>query len=215
MNESPKTSAFPTVLLAVIATGAVMAGLYLALKMEQQHQQQPAIPGLFWPNPGQLSAFEILDNKGNDFGLDNLSGKWSFLFFGYTNCPDICAVTLSVLAQAYPSLQSASKDVQVIFVSVDPSRDSTDRLDQYVSYFHQDFIGLGGAQQQIDDFTRKMGVVYMLNNDENQENYLVDHTASIFLIDPKGRIVAKILPPHQADAISRQFQQIKGFIDAG
>ena len=215
MNESPKTSASTIVLLAVIAASAVMAGFYFSLKMERRNQQQSSIPGLFWPNPRQLTAFETLDNKGNNFGLNNLNGKWSFLFFGYTNCPDICPVTLYVLAQVYPSLQSASKDVQVIFVSVDPSRDSTGILDQYVSYFHQDFIGLSGAQQQIDDFTQKMGVVYMLNNNDNQENYLVDHAASIFLIDPKGRMVAKISPPHQIDAISRQFQQIKEFIDAG
>ncbi len=214
MTEKQRQNQILTPVLIAIAVIAAAGGFYFSLKLEQQQLQQAAIPGLFWPNPKQLTQFETVDQDGGQFGLEQLRGKWSFLFFGYTNCPDICPITLSVLANAYPQLKQVSEQTQLVFVSVDPERDESQLLNQYVKYFHPDMIGLGGSQQQIQAMTRQLGIVYFINNEADQENYLVDHSASIFLIDPLGRLVGKIAPPHEANAISLQFKQIKEFIDA-
>ena len=99
-------------------------------------------------------------------------------------------------------------------VSVDPERDTQEKLAQYVSYFNEDFIGLGGDMAMVDVLTKQIGVPYYHNKEEGVKNYLVDHSASIFLIDPKGRMVAKISPPHQKAAIIEQFSKIANFINA-
>lgn len=197
--------------LAILAAGT---GFYISLKQSQhQLQQNPGIAGLFWPNPKLIQDFKTIDQSGNAFGIEQLKGKWSFIFFGYTHCPDVCPVTMSVMADAYKLLAADNNDLQIIFVTVDPERDTTEVLSQYVSYFNEKFIGLGGNTDMVNSLTKNIGVPYYLNKDKQTENYLVDHSASIFLIDPKGRMVGKVSPPHQKDQIVAQFTNIKNFIN--
>jgi protein SCO1 len=197
--------------LAILAAGT---GFYISLKQSQQSMQaNPGIEGLFWPNPKQINAFSTIDQNGRPFGLEQLSNTWSFLFFGYIHCPDVCPVTMAVMAEAYKELITENMDIQNVFVSVDPERDTTEKLSQYVTYFNADFIGLGGNNEMVNSLTRQIGVAYFLNNEEQTENYLVDHSASIFLIDPKGRMVGKLSQPHQKTKIVEQFTKIKNFID--
>ena len=200
--------------MIIVAVAAAGAGFYISLKQSQQARQtRPAIEGLFWPNPKQIKSFETIDQTGKLFGLEQLQNRWSFVFFGYTHCPDICPITLSVMAEMYKNLDDKN-NVQIIFVSVDPERDTTNKLAQYVTYFNEDFIGLGGTIGQVNSLTKQIGVAFFHNIEEDSENYLVDHSASIFLIDPKARMVGKISPPHQAEQITQQFKQIKDYIDA-
>lgn len=199
------------VVLAILAAGT---GFYVSLKQSQnQLQQNPGIEGLFWPKPKQIQNFNTIDQTGNPFGLNQINEKWSFIFFGYTHCPDICPVTMSVMADAYKQLATDNNDLQIIFVTVDPERDTTEKLSGYVSYFNEKFIGLGGDTEMINSLTKQIGVAYYLNKEEN-DNYLVDHSASIFVIDPKARMVAKISPPHQSGQIVQKFTKIKDFINA-
>jgi protein SCO1 len=203
------------VVLAVLAAGA---GFYLSLKQSQQKQQPDFgttvnIEGLFWPNPKQINDFNTVDQTGNHFGLDQIQGKWSLIFFGYTFCPDICPITMAVMKQSYEQMVLTHSDIQVIFVSVDPDRDTTERLAQYVTYYNDSFIGLGGNIEMVDSLTKQIGVAYYLNNEEQKENYLVDHSASIFIFDPKARLVGKISAPHDTAKIIEQFTTIRTFID--
>ena len=200
------------VTLIFLAAGT---GFYISLKLSQnQLRQNPGIDGLFWPNPKQIRNFETLDQQGNPFGLAQMNGKWSFVFFGYTNCPDICPVTMSVMADAYNQLIHDNKNLQIIFVTVDPERDTTNKLAQYVDYYNENFIGLGGNIEMVNSLTKQIGVAYYYNREEQPGNYLVDHSASIFIIDPKVRMVAKLSPPHQSGKIVQQFTKIKDFINA-
>lgn len=201
--------------MAFIIVSATAMGFYISLKQSQQSQQSnPGIPGLFWPQPKQINDFLTLDQTGAPFDLSNMQGKWSFLFFGYTHCPDICPITMAVMADIYDVLEQENNNIQTVFVSVDPERDTTDKLSQYVNYFNTDFIGLGGTLDMIDSLTRQIGVPYFHNKEEGVENYLVDHSASIFLIDPKGRMVARFSAPHQKAPIIEKFTKIKTFINA-
>lgn len=204
------------VILAILATSS---GFYISLKQSQDktqlsYGQYPAIEGLFWPKPKQIHDFNTLDHTGNSFGLNQIKGKWSFIFFGYTHCPDVCPVTLSVMNEAYKQLVSEHDNLQIIFVSVDPERDTTEKLSQYVSYFNENFIGLGGDSEKVDSLTKQIGVAYYLNNNGQKEGYLVDHSASIFIFDPKARMVGKISAPHDSEKVIKQFTDIKEFINA-
>ena len=203
------------VILAILAAGA---GFYISLKQSQQQQQAnssstPDIEGLFWPNPKQMHDFDTLDHNANKFGLEQLTGKWSFIFFGYTHCPDVCPITMSVMTDVYKKLEEQHNDIQTIMVSVDPDRDTIEKLSQYVVYFHEDFIGLGGDKEKVDSLTKQIGVAYYISNEEQQENYLVDHTASIFLFDPKARLIGKLSAPHESEKIIQQFTEIRTFVD--
>lgn len=202
--------------MIVIALLAAATGFFVSVKQAQLEQQQAAqrqIPGLFWPEPRQLQSFSIVDHYNQAFELADMKGKWSLVFFGYTNCPDICPITLSVLAESYPAMKSGTDNLQVLFASVDPDRDNTDQLAEYVQYFDEEFIGVGGPVTAMNGFTRQLGVAYFLNNEEDKENYLVDHSASVYLIDPEARLVGKLSPPHNPEVIKQRFAQIKEFIN--
>ena len=204
------------VFLAILAAAT---GFYISLKQSQQQTQMPmarnpGIEGLFWPNPKQIREFSMLDQTGNQFGIEQLNDKWSLIFFGYTHCPDVCPITMSVLAESYNQLVEKTVNLQIIFVSVDTERDTTEKLSQYVAYFNDAFIGLGGETENIDSLTKQIGIAYYLNNEEQTEDYLVDHSASIFVFDPKAQMVGKLSPPHQSAQIIKQFTDIKEFINA-
>lgn len=201
--------------MAILAMLATSAGFYISVKQSQHTTQaNPGIEGLFWPNPIQINAFSMLDQNGDSFTQEQLRGKWSFIFFGYTHCPDVCPVTMSVMADVYKQLAPEHDNIQVIFASVDPERDTTEKLSAYVSYFNEHFIGLGGNTDMVNSLTKQISIAYYLNKEDNADNYLVDHSASIFLFDPKARLVGKLSAPHQKDTIIKQFKSIQQFIDA-
>ena len=202
----------PTVIILAIL--AISAGFYISLKQAQQSKQVNSnIEGLFWPNPKKLDEFSVLDQYGDNFSLNQIEGKWSFMFFGYSHCPDICPITMSVMADSYKELIGENEQLQVIFASVDAKRDTIERLSQYVHYFNPDFIGLGGDNQMMSSLTSQIGVAYYINSENKNKDYLVDHSASIFLFDPVGRMVGKISPPHTQNKIIQQFTNIKNFIN--
>jgi len=188
---------------------AVYSARYARLKTP------PQVEGMLWPNPKQLRQFATIDQAGEVFGLEQLRGKWSFLFFGYTHCPDICPLTLAVLNQVHEQLQQTPglDNFQVVFISVDPERDQAPQLAEYVGYFNQAFIGLSGTPAQVQSLAAQIGVMYMLGEKTSATDYLVDHSASVFLIDPQGRFIAIFSAPHQAETIISRYQRIRSFIE--
>ena len=200
------------VVFALIGMGSGI-GVYTA--HQKNLQKPPAVPGLMWPQPKTLQSFTTVDQDGRTFGLENLQGKWSFLFFGYTNCPDICPITLSVFNSIYEKLETMgnSENLQMVFVSVDPARDNSEQLKQYVSYFNKDFIGLGGNLEQVSELTSQMGIAFFHEPASAEGDYLVDHAASVFLVDPQGRVIAIMSAPHQAEDIISRFNEIRTFIN--
>ena len=174
----------------------------------------PELQGVLRPEPKPLQAFELTDQYRQPFNLGHLRGKWSFVFFGYTYCPDICPTTLSTLAGVVKQLQADPQglsNIQVVFVSVDPQRDTPDVLEGYLKYFNEAFQGLTGAQQDIDSLTRQFGAAYMKEPETTSGQYLVSHTSSIFLVDPHGQLLASFSPPHDPNTIVDQFRQIRSF----
>ncbi|PCI04829.1 MAG: SCO family protein [Gammaproteobacteria bacterium] len=151
----------------------------------------------------------LIKDNGNTFTIDDLTGKWHFLFFGYTHCPDVCPITMGVLAQA-KKIATVNNYMfpDVVFVSVDPERDKVEMLTEYVQYFDKDFIGVTGDEKLIKAFTLQMSVVYLKVQEEGSStnSYLVDHSAALLLLNPEGKLVAYFNPPHNAQTILKDFQ---------
>ena len=180
-----------------------------------QNQAQIISPnGVFWPNPKQIGPFTMIDQDNNEFGIEQLQGKWSFVFFGYTNCPDVCPITMSVLKQVDEGLGNTdiTDDIQVVFVSVDPERDTIDNLKGYIDFFNPGFTGLGGSVDQLESLSSQIGIAYMYGIPDEDGHYLVSHTSSIFLLDPQARLISILSPPHQSENIINRFIEISRFI---
>ena len=200
-------------LLPVLAIIAMVAGLGVGW-----YWTKPADP---WPEdlgatilapPKPVAAFTLLDQNGQPFDQQGLKGKWSFLFFGYTHCPDVCPLTLTTFAQVRKRLETdypdALNDARFVFVTVDPKRDTPEHLKDYVGYFHKDFIGLSGTPEQLKSFTKPLGVMYSRAPSSDPNNYLMDHSAAVILLDPHGRLFALLSPPHEVKRMVRAFVEI-------
>lgn len=160
----------------------------------------------------RVPEFQLVDHDNNNFDLRRLDDKWSFLFVGYTLCPDVCPTTLQQMHQAHDLIKQAGldNDVQYLFVSIDPERDELVRLKSYVQYFDGTFIGLTGTRQQLDLFIDTIGAdYYKVKHPDEPRFYYMVHSAEIFLFNPEGRLYAMFPPPHQSDEIARDFAVLR------
>ncbi len=175
----------------------------------------PALQKLLLPEPRPLREFALRDHLDRPLGLAQLQGHWSLLFFGYTHCPDICPTTLGVLKgvakrlEAQPQLAATTR---FLFVSVDPQRDSLPHLREYIGFFHPDFIAATGERKDIDNLLRQLGGVYMFEGDTSKDDYLVNHSVSVALIDPQGHWVARFNPPLDSEAMHDHYLQIRNYL---
>ncbi len=179
-------------------------------------QLQSATPLLDQGRP--LLDFSLQDHNGKPFGNAQLADRWSFLFFGYTHCPDICPTTMATLNAAMQTIagNGDAENTQVVFVSVDPERDDVQQLSQYVPYFNKDFIGVTGQTEEIDRFTSYLGILHAKSpNPNDPDNYLVDHGVSVLLIDPRGLLVAVFGAPHHANRIAGDFHELRLYYEKG
>ncbi len=157
----------------------------------------------------ELPDFQLQDQDNRAFARERLKGRWSLLFFGYTHCPDICPLTLVEAKGLENRLQGTpyQADTQVVFVSVDPKRDTPAVLKRYVSYFHPAFIGVTGSRPQLDQLTRALGIYYQYRGEG--DDYLVDHSAAMVLIGPQGKLRAIFSAPHSAEVLASDYLVIR------
>jgi protein SCO1/2 len=170
------------------------------------------VTGLYLPSPRALPVFNLVDMHGQAFGSNELLGHWSLLVFGYTNCPDYCPTTLTTLSALHKRLRTNSVDVMptVVFMSMDPKRDTPEHLAQYVPYFDPDFVAITATDQaSIENVARGLGVNVIVEPGENG-NYTVDHSSSIYVVQPDGKLVAILTGPFSLDALQTDIQRIVG-----
>lgn len=148
----------------------------------------PTLRGTVIEPPKPMPNFTLQSAKG-PVSLSDFRGKMVVLFFGYTSCPDVCPTTLANLRQALNDLGEKASEAQVIFVAVDWQKDTPERVASYLSAFHPDFVGLSGAQEQIDAVTKDFGIFYQINPADENGYYTVDHTATILVLDREGRLM--------------------------
>ena len=161
---------------------AFLTGIYFATTLQPSVSAATAPPYLFWPTPRALNNVTLTNHQGTTVDESAFNGKWSFLFFGYTHCPDICPLSLTVMKQLYPLLQQdhPQLDINMVFVSLDPERDTAAVLNKYLGYFHRDFVGLGGDLGAVHDFARQLGIPFAYVAGKSAAEYDVEHPAGIF-----------------------------------
>jgi len=141
--------------------------------------------------PRQLTDWTLPSSTGDELSLSELRGKYAVLFFGYTNCPDFCPTTLGDYKLVKRELGETAGQVDFVFVSVDPERDTPEVLQKYVATFDPSFIGVSGDPATLESVSKEYGLYYKLRKDEaSGGNYPVDHTSLSYLVDPQGRLVA-------------------------
>jgi len=191
----------------IIAAIAVCAGIWAAGGLFVRPGPAETLSATRFPVARPLQPFQLVDHRGKRFDNTSLQGHWTFLFFGYTHCPDVCPTALSVLNGVAQRLSDTGASTHFAFVTVDPERDTPEQLDRFVTYFNGDFIGVTGEESAIEQLAGQLGVLSMrVEQGTGADGYLVDHTASVFLIDPAGRYLAVFTQPLDAEAISTDFR---------
>jgi len=208
-DNNPRNDNLRLILLAMlVGLVSAVAGIALWNLTQGSSQKQSATATLMvLPEPKVIADFDLLDGAGQPFTLENLKGKWSLLFFGFTHCPDVCPSALYDLNLISEVLDESRGDEasqhQVIFVSVDPERDTPEKLSQYVSYFNTDFVGVTGSPEQLRPLAMQLGIAYQIEEHEaGDERYDVYHTASVLLTDSEGRLYGVFPAPHSAEKMA-------------
>ena len=178
------------ILLAAIAITATAAVALLFWNPEPTHELVgSSIPGR--PSGGNFT----LNSADGPVSLSDYKGKVVVLYFGYTYCPDICPTSLALFSNALSQLSKKQiADIQPIFISVDPERDTLDRLKLYAKYFHQNFIGITGSSEAIKQAADLYGAAYRRVEQESATGYIVDHSAYLYLVDKQGKLADSL--PH-------------------
>jgi protein SCO1/2 len=196
-------------LVAAVAAAGLAAG-YLVGRSPGPAPGPALESATLFETPRPVPAFALTDQDGRPFGREQLAGRWTILFFGFTHCPDVCPSTLATLAAARRELADLPAGVQprVVLVSVDPKRDTVERLKPYVAFFDPSFAGVTGPAEAISTFTAQLGVAVRQGPRDASGNYTVDHTAALFLVDPDGTLVGIFSTPHTPDGITHDYRRI-------
>jgi protein SCO1/2 len=184
-------------IILVVAAFAVAAGTWTSYRLLSPPPEPKAATVL--PAPVELPEFALLDQDGRVVGRDVFAGQWDLVFFGFTHCPDICPMTLQVLASAKRRLAQAGQDPlpRIVLVSVDPERDTPESMRQYVDYFGDGNLGITGDLAEIRKLTDGLGIFFSkVSRDDG--NYTVDHSAVVLLVNPRGEFHALFGSPHEA-----------------
>ncbi len=192
-----------TLLIAAVLGLALAAGIGARLL---RHADDPAGPltATVLPAPVALPAFRLIDDTGQDVGPDVFEGHWNLVFFGFTQCPDICPLTLQTLSQARRTLETSGQSPlpRIVLVSVDPERDTPERLSAYLGSFGSDNLGLTGRSAEIRRLADALGIYFGRVGDD-PEHYVVDHSAAVIVIGPDGRYRAVFSAPHEVQSFVR------------
>lgn len=181
----------------VLAT-ALVAGLMFALR--NVGEPPAALSATILPAGNELPEFTLLDQDGAIVDRSIFEGQWDVVFFGFTNCPDICPATMTVLGQARRALAADGRQPlpRIVLVSVDPERDTPEAMARYIAYFGEDNLGLTGELDEIRKLTDALGIFFQkAGTDEGV--YGVDHSTVVLVIDPDGRLKALFSAPHSVD----------------
>ena len=192
------------ILLILIA--AVAAGLGLALSVAVFKPVLPAkpLPALtaakVIDSPRALPPFQLQSTAG-PLTAEQLKGHWTVVFIGFTHCPDVCPTTLTDMARAQALWDKAglNSKPKLLFVSIDPERDTPEKIAEYAAYFHKDTLTATAAEPQLTEFTRSLGLVYM--KVPQGDSYTMDHSATLVLLNPQAEFAGIIRPPLNPEAI--------------
>ena len=196
----------PRILIGLLLAGTLVAGVVANLAFREPveyhgtHLSPPLPPNEF-----------TLESASGPVSLEDFRGRAVLLFFGYTSCPDVCPTTLLRLGNALDAYEAAGgdrEDVQVVFVSVDPERDTPERAHRYASAIDPSFVGVTGTPAQIADVAARYGIYYAKAEGSEATGYLVDHSASVIVLDRKGRVSLLWSPDVEAEGMAEDLRAL-------
>jgi protein SCO1 len=189
------------VVLAIVGALLFVVAGFLLLRPYQYH-------GLLLESPKPAADFTLVRAGGKEVKLSDYRGKLVVLYYGYTFCPDVCPTTLAEITKAVQKLGKKSEDVQVVMVTVDPERDTPERMAEYMAFFNPSFVGLSGTPDQIAEAATPFGIYYQKHEGTPASGYLVDHTATVNVLDREGRM--RLVWPFgtEGDAMAADLKQM-------
>ncbi|HCL74342.1 SCO family protein [Stutzerimonas nitrititolerans] len=192
----------------LVALVALVIGLtvYRVLNSERQVDPTQMLDAgiVILPQGRDVPKLTLTNQDGESVQVDQLEGKWTLLFFGYTFCPDICPATLAELRQLRGQLPDEVREqLRPVLVSVDPARDTPEQLKQYLEFFGEGFLGLTGTLDDIQTLANGVGIPF-IPGDTSRENYTVDHSGNLVIIGPDGRQHGFIRAPLKVQKLSQQ-----------
>jgi protein SCO1/2 len=177
--------------LIPVALAAALAGYIVSQRLA--HSPAPTLTaGTALTPPRAVAAFELTDQAGQPFGNAELTGRPSLVFFGFTHCPDVCPTTLALLAQLHR--EAALAGIRIVFVTVDPQRDTAAVMKLYVEAFGSDITGLTGSEAALEPLLSNLGVVHSIQS-LGGDDYTVDHSATVYYLNAHGKFSAVFTPP--------------------
>ena len=182
---------------------AALAGISLTVSgyWATWQSQKPSSDGIMplalvtLPERRPLAEFILVDDAKGVFDLKSLESRWSFIFFGFMFCPDICPTTLYDLSNVKKEIVArgiSDTDLQFVFISVDPARDKAAQIERYVKYFDPTFIGATGSVGQLTNLTRQLGAPFRLEPETAEQVYSVSHSSAVYVVDPLGQYLSLI-----------------------
>lgn len=204
------------IMMSLLAGISVLTGgllVYLFIATNQVNKESLRNDSFFvYDAPIELDEFSLTDHNNEPFARDALKDKWTLVFFGYTFCPDICPITMAAIRQFYDLLavEGLESDVQVVMISVDPNRDTPEKLAEYVGFFNPEFIGLTGDYNNLYTMARKMNVAFSYLRVDD-DNYLVTHNGEVMLIDPQANNVGFFKAPYDPQLMLDNFLAVKKY----
>lgn len=204
MPQPARIAAFAAAALAALALG-----VFTASRLHGPGAAAPLASGTRLAQPRAVAPFTLIDQDAAPYTQEQLRGHWTLLFAGFTHCPDVCPTTLALMAQVRKRLP-APAPLELVFLSVDPERDTPERLKAYVAHFGEGLRGVTAPAAQLDAFCASLGLAYLKVPGAGAADYTVDHSAALVLLDPQGRIAAYFQPPHRLDTLAADLSGIVG-----
>jgi protein SCO1/2 len=202
------------VLITAAVVGVALAGSgYWALWQSRNPAADQLMPAslITFPERKPLADFILVDDEKGVFDLKSLESRWSFIFFGFMYCPDICPTTLydlSLVKRDIVAQGISESDIQFVFISVDPGRDKAAQIQRYVQYFDPAFLGATGSMGQLTNLTRQLGAPFRAEPETAENVYEVTHSSAVYLVDPLGQYTGIISPPFVASEVAAQFSDL-------
>ncbi len=174
------------ILIILFALIALLGGIFASHFYTQKTSLAAATSSTIFSPPQDIVKFSLIDTKGRPFNNNTFWGHWTFIFFGFTSCAQICPPTMNNLNQMYQLLlkQQQNPMPQVVLISIDPATDTLEKLGNYVQSFNPHFQGATGDKTEIDKLTSQLGILYQKTKDKNTGVEMIDHSGAILLIDP-------------------------------
>jgi len=196
--------------LSLLGVIALMVGLYAHQFMNTtKHIDTDKFQGTFLDKPREVVAFSIAGTDNQPFDNQKLKGHWTYIFFGFTNCGYLCPTTMAELGKMYRLIENKGSEPmpEVVMISIDPEKDSLVKLGQYVKSFDRHFLGARGDEKTVSALSSSFGVTFekLASKTKDASQYDFQHSGTILLINPQGKLQAFFTMPHQAKLLADDY----------